>query len=220
MSAYQVIALIVLICWPVTGVGLGIVMARRGYSGFGWGVIGLILGPVGILAALSAYVPPRPDEVLAPGTAGPGTVDVLVGIDGSWECRHAATTAWSLFGPRLGRLTLAIVVPFDATPEEERGAQHALADANGALRISGMTEPTPACVVLHGRAADSLRRYATDEGFGAIAVGCHGHGMSKAVLGSTAAALTRHSEVPLIVAGGHDGAEKRPPRQAARVGAG
>lgn len=216
--SYELVGLLILATWPLTGLVLGVVMARRGYSGFGWGVIGAILGPVGVLAALTAYVPPREDDVLEAGKAGAGVVDVLIGVDGSWESRHAATKACSLFADRLGRLTLATVVPFDATSEEERAAEHALADANGALRVSGVIDHlVPGQVVLHGRPADSLRRYAADEGYEAIAIGCHGHGMSKAVLGSTADALTRHSEVPLIVAGGHDPAA---PHSMAEAGSG
>lgn len=211
MTTYQETALGVLLAWAVIGVVLGVVMTRRGYSGFGWGVLGAILGPFAVLLALLAYVPPRQDAVVGTGRPGQGSVDVLAGIDDSWECRHAVGAASSLLGSRVGRFTLAAVVPFDATPEEEKHARRTLDDVHGALRVLGALQGVdPDQVVLHGKPADALRHYATEHGYDAIAVGCHGHGASKAVLGSTADALTRHSEVPLIVSDGHGSHPERP----------
>ena len=201
--SYQSIALAALGAWLVIGFALGVVMQRRGYSGFGWGVVGMVLGPIGVLVALFVHVAPKSDETIAFGIAGGGPVDVLVGIDGSDVSLAAAVAAAEVLGPRLGRYTLAAVEPLDATPEEEASGHAALeaarsAAADGSLRLVGVR---PGAVLLHGRPADALRRYAQDEGYEALAIGSHGRGGSKALLGSAAAALLRSSPLPIIVSG-------------------
>src|SRR5690348_5187902 len=99
-------------------------MGRRGHDSFGWLVLGTVLGPLGVILAIAA----RSDEKLDPARLrlGPraipasGTIDVLVGYDGSAESLAALQTVPALLGDRLGRLTVATVVPYDQVRESER----------------------------------------------------------------------------------------------------
>jgi nucleotide-binding universal stress UspA family protein len=200
--SYESLALTILLAWLLTGFVLGIVMERRGYSGFGWGVIGVVLGPMAVLLALFFHLPPRPDETIRLGIEGPGPVDVLVGVDGSAVSIAAAVAVADLLGPRVGTFTLASVEPIDATPDEERSGHAALEAARAA--IAKTLQPTgarPGAIVLHGQPAEALRRHAIDKAYDIIAIGSHGRGASRALLGSAAASLLRSSPVPVFVAG-------------------
>ena len=192
----------VIVLWIASAIGLGIVMGRRGYSAFGWGVIGGALGPIGIVVAVLLHAPQPPDRWTSSDRPGPGSVDVLVGTDGSAASLAAATSAVELLEGRLGRVTLATVAPQDANPTATEQAQSDLATAaaevNERLRPLGASAGT---VVLHGRPADALRARAEAGGYDVIAVGSHGHGASTALLGSVAASLVDDSPVPLLVAG-------------------
>jgi len=102
--------------WLVIGLMLSLVMGRRGHDGFSWLVMGSLLGPLAIVLALNSS---RHEELgptvldRAAHAQSAGTVDILVGHDGSPEAGAVLESAIELFGPRLGRLTLATVVPFD-----------------------------------------------------------------------------------------------------------
>ena len=198
----QVIALAFLAIWLVAAVLLGIVMHRRGYNGFGWGVIGAALGPIGVLLAFVSEHPAPPDRWEQAGLAASGPVDLLIGTDGSAGSIAAATSAIALLGERVGRVTLAAVTPFDATRESEEQAQRAL-DATRAAITDQLERLTAVAgeVVLHGRPADALRDRARDGGYDAIVVGSHGRGASAKVLGSVTSALVERGGVPLIVTG-------------------
>jgi nucleotide-binding universal stress UspA family protein len=194
--------LVVVVVWVASSVGLGIVMGRRGYSAFGWGVIGGAMGPIGVVLALLLHGPHPPDRWTSAGRAADGPVDVLVGTDGSAASVAAALAAISLVDGRLGRLTIAAVEAQDAnTAEAERTQRELLAVAalvDERLSTLGASAGT---VVLHGRPADALRDRAVAGGYDVIAVGSHGHGLSPALLGSVAAALVDRSPVPLLVSG-------------------
>jgi nucleotide-binding universal stress UspA family protein len=184
--------------WLAIGVVLGLVMNRRGYSGFGWGVIGAVLGPIGVLIALAFDAPPRRERVAASGTPGRGAVDVIVGIDGSHEATASARAAHALLGERIRRTTFACVTPSDATAEQDRSADAMLREARQAVTSSGLD---PELIVLHGRPSDALREHAINHGFHVLAIGYRRRGASRAILGSVASNLVRRSELPLIVAG-------------------
>lgn len=109
-----VLLLILFMSFATIGVAASIFMGRRGHNPFAW----LLLG-----AILSGRDPgdrcrgTRGGD--APTAGGRGrhqrwrAVDVLVGIDGSPEAEAAMRAAASLFGPLIGRLTLATVEDFD-----------------------------------------------------------------------------------------------------------
>jgi nucleotide-binding universal stress UspA family protein len=195
--------LVVLSAWFAIGVILAIVMGRRGHAPFTWFVLGTLLGPFGVLLAADAA---RRERRLAPapGAAAPaaaGGLAVLVGVDGSAESLSALDAACALLGPRIGRLTLAAVVSYDAAEEpalatERAAAAEALADA--AARAAAFAPDT---VVLAGRPDDALARRALEGGYDVLVVGRRGRGPSKAVLGSVAARLAARTPVPVLVGG-------------------
>lgn len=114
----------------------------------------------------------------------------------------ALELAVRLLGPRVRRLTLARVVDYDAAldPRDrdvEREAIEALA-----TRAAAMCECRPETVMLAGRPAATLARYAKEEAFDLLVVGKRGRGASKALLGSVASRLAGNREVPVPIAGG------------------
>ena len=123
---------------------------------------------------------------------------MLVGIDGSPEAVAALHSAVELFAPIIGRLTLAIVQDFDTaskTPRETDGKAMELVER----AASSVDAQRPSAVILTGRPADALIRYATDEGYEVISIGRRGRGASKAVMGSTASRLANGADVPVLV---------------------
>jgi len=195
--------LIIAGAWLAIGLTLSLVMNRRGHNGFGWLVIGTVLGPIALVLAIDAA---RHDEVLepatvqqAPATERSGAVDVLVGYDGSPESRVAIDAAARQVGDRLGRLTVATVIPYDNVVEAERRARAALTGLarDGGEDVRRVTEYK----VLHGRPSDALREWATLDGYELIAVGSRGTGLSKRILGSAAEELSQGGDVPVLVVG-------------------
>ena len=185
--------------WVAIGLLLSVVMGRRGHDSFGWLVTGTLLGPLAVVLALDAG---RRTEALQPANLrrGPpaipssGPVDVLVGFDGSPESRAAIDTVPALLGDRLGRLTVATVVPFGEIRERERLATEALRSLEGrALGDECDLE------LLHGRPAAALSQYAAEGGYALIAVGTRGAGITKAILGSAATQLAEKSKVPVLL---------------------
>jgi nucleotide-binding universal stress UspA family protein len=145
--------LVVAICclWVATGLVMGWVMGRRGHDPFSWGVVGVLLGPVGIAFAHWA----RQDALaLARRSAPPltghrGPVDVLAGLDG-FGCRVETVRARcsamevgvvtgsvvSRQAARTSRARHRIVVGVDGSPCAERALRWASDEA--ALRRSGL----------------------------------------------------------------------------------
>jgi nucleotide-binding universal stress UspA family protein len=190
-------------CWVAIGLTLSVVMGRRGHDTAGWLVLGTLLGPLAVALAVDAE---RHEERLEPARlpggprtpAGQGPVDLLVGFDGSAESADAVQTAVELLGPRIGRLTVATVLPYDDVRGEERQAHEELRRL--AARMPGRGVELE---VLHGHPATALRSFACDGGYELIAVGTRGAGITKAILGSAATELARDSEVPVLLVGGH-----------------
>ena len=216
--AHSTVLWLVMGLWIATGVVLGVVMGRRGHNAFGWLVIGCVLGPLAVAAAIAGVrseSQPR-DHVLAPAFAGGGEVDVLVGLDGSPESVAALHAVLAILGNRVGRLSLAGVVDFDAATigppamEERELAKELAAQEAYVLGLRPSMElaeaavraPCPEVVVLFGRPGRALLRKATEEGFDLIVVGTRGRGLSRAVLGSVATELSSHSKLPVLLAGG------------------
>lgn len=185
--------------WVVIGLVLSIVMGRRGHDSFGWLVTGTLLGPLAIVLAIDAR---RRTEALDPANlrrgppaiASSGPIDVLVGFDGSPESRAAIDAVPTLLGDRLGRLTVATVVPYGEIREQERLATKALRSLQD--RTLGFECDLE---LLHGQPAAALTEYATEGGYALIAVGTRGVGISKAILGSAAARLAENSKVPVLL---------------------
>jgi nucleotide-binding universal stress UspA family protein len=137
-------------------------------------------------------------------------VDALVGIDGSPESLAALNEVVRLIGPRLGRLTLAAVMEhgYEKTPagiEEEKQARDRLQAA--ARSVSPMSAET---VLLQGQPADALSRHVEREGHNVMAIGSRGRGASKALLGSVASRLARHSSTPVLIVSARANEETAP----------
>ncbi len=187
------------ITWVATGVVLAVVMGRRGHNGFGWLVTGSLLGPLGVVLAVDArrhaeQLEPLPVRDVAPITVGTGPVDVLVGADGSPESEAAMDSVLALLGDRLGRLTLARVVPYGDIAAPERQA------TEGLRRLTGRV-PAADLEVLHGHPSAALRQCAVEGGYQLIVVGARGKGLTKGILGSAATELSRDCEIPVLLVG-------------------
>jgi nucleotide-binding universal stress UspA family protein len=122
-------------------------------------------------------------------------IDVLVGVDGSPESFAAVVGVGELFGSRLGRLSVATVIPRDAVSA-------ACADATGLLRRAAFLVADRAeRIVLRGSPATALGEYAAGNGYDVIAVGTTGRGFAKALLGSVATELARRTKTPVLLFG-------------------
>jgi nucleotide-binding universal stress UspA family protein len=201
--------IVIAVVWLLLGAAMGVFRARHGYWRHAWLVFAL-LGPFSVPFVLRPRrIPPSDAVVLARGRARRGRVDILVGLDGSRESVAAATVAVRLFGPRIGRVTLAMVLDFDTAaphadsllyPEpwpEERVAREQLEAGRAALRSTSGHEA--GTVVLTGEPADALEAYALAEGYEVVVVGCRGKGLSKRLLGSCASELASRTAVPVLL---------------------
>ena len=108
-----------------------------------------------------------------------------------------------LFGPRLGHLMLAAVIDFDAAESARAGQEVLSAEAREVLEDPAIYvgDFDPDTIVLAGEPADTLLEYARDHDIDLLAVGTHGRGLSKAVLGSVSGRLVQQQEVPVLVVG-------------------
>lgn len=198
----NLVLILIAASWLAIGFTLSLVMGRRGHGSFGWLILGTVLGPLALVLAIDAI---RHDEVLKPvlvrqGTAGApaGMIDVIAGYDGSPESKAAIEASIRLLGDRLGRLTVASVVPFDNIQEPERRARD---DLRRIAEAGGIGDRITAFTVLHGRPSEALRQWAAEEGYDLIAVGARGSGMSKRVVGSNAHELAEGGKVPVLIVG-------------------
>jgi len=188
-----------LLVWLAIGLTASVMMGRRGHDAFGWLVIGTVLGPVAIPIAVRTIreeQPTRRREIRA-GSPGTGSIDLLVGLDGSEASERALRRSLELLGDRVGRLTLATVLGHEgpATGWSDE------ADAVSALERIAAALPghEPGAVVLRGRPADALVSHADEHGAELLVVGRRGHGATKALLGSTAHRLAQREGVPVLI---------------------
>ena len=183
--------------WLAIGAALSVLMGRRGHDPYSWFILGMFLGPIALPLAVYTDRGPRrePHEVAQP-PKGPGPVDVLVGFDGSPEARAAVDAAAELLGSRVGRLTLARVVPAYCGPETEHVAVESLREE--ARRLLPLTAGLE---VVEGRPATALTELAVAGGYELLTIGTRGAGLSTALLGSTATELARHSKLPVLLVG-------------------
>lgn len=193
--------------WVVESLALGYVMGRRGYDAYAWTMIGLFLGPLSVVVALSFAIrsPAWQPKFTHAGDRGVGRTDVLVGIDGSRESQAAVAKVTRLFGSSLGRVTVAEAVPLDATRERESAAERRLQET-----VAAHPELDPSTVVLRGKPVAALRDYAERLGYELIVVGTRGHGRTRAVLGSVAIGLARGGGVPVLLVDAEGSGAERP----------
>jgi nucleotide-binding universal stress UspA family protein len=196
--SFAALFFVVAIGWLAIGLALSLIMGRRGHDAFSWLVLGGLFGPLGFVLAVDAWRHGEgrdPELVARRRASGAGPVDVLVGFDGSPESKAAFAAALDLLGPRLGRLTLATVIPYDGGLEHERMAKAALErEAETAGRMARLE-------ILHGRPSEALLERATKDGYDLLVIGTRGAGASGALLGSAAADLARSGKIPVLLAG-------------------
>lgn len=185
--------------WLFIGLILSLLLGRRGHDGFSWFLIGMMLGPIGIVLGVDSWrhaEDPEPQHLAVPTVPDNGAgVDVLVGFDGSAEARSALAGAIELFGSRLGRLTLATVIPFDGGLDAERAAVAALEQE--AERLAWLA---PGVEIVRGHPATALSTQAAEEGYEVLAIGTRGAGRAR-LFGSAASELARTSKVPVLLVG-------------------
>jgi len=190
--------------WMVIGVAASIVMGRRGYSSFAWFLLGAVLGPLVIPLAFGTVRAAREDPRARPhpfraSAGGSGTVDMLVGIDGSAHSAGALRAALDLFGDRIGRLTLAGVIDYDSAMSGRPGGAEGLASEGLERSAASVRAIAPGTVLLVGQPAEALMKHAAEDEYEVLVVGRRGHGASKVLLGSTAARLAEGSGTPVLV---------------------
>lgn len=187
---------------------MGVFEARHGAWRHSW-VISAIFGPFAIAFALQRRHQTAPDAaVLTPSRPRRGSVDVLIGLDGSDNSMTAASFALWLLGPRIRRVTLAAVLDLDTAaphddmlyPEswpEERDAYAYLEQAAESLQQTFSV--LPGSVILAGQPAEALEKHAIEQGYEVIVAGCRGKGLSKRLLGSCASQLAGKTKVPVLL---------------------
>lgn len=203
MDATSALALI-FITWAIIGVVAGVIMGRRGHSWFTWDAAGTVLGPLVVPIAVStikaAHAAPLVN--LTHGRAGIGPVHAIVGVDGSRESDAALNAAMNILGDRLGTLTIATVIDFDAAATEQRSEARVNAEANlnaASANAVARTGRSPNTVMLSGPPARAIADYAATVGADLVVTGSRGRGLSKAVLGSTAAQLASNTKTPVLI---------------------
>jgi nucleotide-binding universal stress UspA family protein len=199
--SYGTLIIVIAAVWLSVGLTLSLVMGRRGHDAFGWLILGTLFGPLGAIFAVEArgQEQMRPEMVAPERSHGSGPVDVLAGMDGSPESQAAVEAAIALLGPRLGRLTLATVIPYDTGIAIQRTARSEL-ERQGAAVQAG-----PELELLHGRPGAALLRHAAEGGYDLVVIGTRGGGASKALLGSTAVDVAESAKMPVLLMGA-DGA--------------
>ena len=189
--------------WALIAVTVSIVMGRRGHSSITWLLVAVFLGPLALppaLAVLRAHQDPRARaRSLREGTSGPGSVDVLVGVDGSVESSAALRAALDLFADRIGRITLAGVIDYDSAISGRPWDTERLATEELERSAASVRSIDPNTVLLVGHPATALMKHAVEEGYEVLVVGRRGHGASKALLGSTAMRLAHGAGIPVVV---------------------
>jgi nucleotide-binding universal stress UspA family protein len=200
VDSSEIFFIIVALAWGLLGVSMALVMGRRGHQPFMWLVLGITFGPLVLPLAANRLRHDRPGLLKRLSSARPsiGGVDVLVGIDGSADAEDALRTAIGLLGPRLGRLTLAAVVDYDIAVGSGLAEDNERARGD-LIRTANATASRPETVLLSGRPAEALRKFAVEEGYGLIVVGRRGRGASHVLLGSVASTLAHGGDVPVLI---------------------
>lgn len=197
---------LVLGIWVVIGVLTAFAMGRRGHRPLTWVALGVCFGPLVIPLAISSLREHQENtvETVLRGRAGAGSLDILVGVDGSDEAMTATRRAIELFGSSTRRFTLAAVLDYDTAQSslewDERSdalrnlERHAQAVADGC-------DVRPDTVLLTGRPADALQAHARNNDYDVLVIGRRGRGATKALLGSVAAQVSRDANMPVLLIG-------------------
>lgn len=121
--------------------------------------------------------------------------NVLFPTDFSAASEPAGLVASEMARQQGARLHIVHVVPPVTDPADSPEMLRRLAAAFGDLRVE--------TVLLSGRVAHQIIRYARDKGIGLIVIGSHGRtGVSRALLGSVAESVVRLASCPVLTVPG------------------
>jgi hypothetical protein len=163
------IVLLVLV-WVMLGLTVGLYEARRGHWRWVW-LTSALAGPLAISLArkLEENEPlAHPIDISAGDSPRSAGIRLLAGLDGSDDSIAAVRSAASLFGARLGDLTLATVATYDIheLPEEAvRSGRFWSSEYTDILRKGGSELGPwltfePSTVILCGQPATALAAHA------------------------------------------------------------
>lgn len=193
---------LVLLVWVAVGLAAALHLGRRGYRSSSWYLLGAVLGPLFVPIALERGR--RQERVVertpAPEPERPGSLTVVVGVDGSGESDRALRDVARVFDASGTRVVLVMALDPDAVEfsddAELTRCREVLRD--GATRFAAAA---PAVELVSGEPGRALLRAAEAEGADVVVVGRRGHGLSHRLLGSVAEHVTRHARVPVLLAG-------------------
>lgn len=210
---------LVLAGWVLVGLGVALVMIRRGHDVVIWLVLGVATGPFAIaLAGLGAYLErqaPAPAAertvseatvgtaeeagAAASGVAPTGRIRILAGIDGSDAANRAVLAAATLLGTALRSVTLLTILDYDTA----FGASAARLDritgetqAAAARSLSALGVRTLSARAIGGAAEQIVLRAASGD-CDLIVLGAHRRRQSP--LGSVTNRVAEKAQAPLLI---------------------
>lgn len=203
MSTPVLVALVVLI-WVAVGAGAALYLGRRGYRSPQWYFLGAVLGPLFVPIAFERAQRENRGLERTPGTTGAtrgeGTVTVVVGVDGSPESDRGVRDAVRILAGRAPRVVLVMAVDPDVVEFGDHAEQDRCRDLV-TERAGWFADASPAVELIGGQPGRVLLDVARQEGADVVVVGRRGRGLSHRLLGSVAEHVTRHSPVPVLLAG-------------------
>ena len=139
---------------------------------------------------------------------------ILVGYDGSTEAEAAVRHAASLACDQNAKLVLLTVIPHVPCNPVVPATAAVARDIEGEFvrSLHRVTAAVPGdvgveCRIAHGKAAARILEVARDLRADLIVLGSHGHGrLHDALARCTSAAVTRESDIPVLLVRGKDAA--------------
>jgi len=191
--------------WSALGL-LSVWMLRRNGHSIAWAGIALWLGPIVLLLVQSIPVRPGRMVYFRPGDQLPGSLNVMVGLDGSTGSIASARAALEPLRPIVRRIRLVSVVDVETGEAPDNYSVddeliERLSDASRALDF-----PDAELALISGRADHALMTHAVDEAMDVVVVAHRQHRFASVLLGSTVARLAKHAPVPILIGPpvGHD----------------
>ncbi|MCH7232722.1 universal stress protein [Glycomyces sp. L485] len=196
--------------WAASGLIALWWLTRQGYRDPRWILMAIVLGPVfaAIVQERSERIPRTLYDEGSDADAA-SRIRTLVGVDGSAASERALETVVDLLGADRTWLLLVHVVPYDiaeSTESEDTAAITAIQAelASKAERIGGQAIES---IVVAGAPARTLLQLAKDHDVDLIALGRHGSGLSKAVMGNVAQKVSHLATTAVLIIGD----DNRPP---------
>lgn len=157
--------------WVVVGVGVAVAMGRRGHDAQLWGLIGLVLGPLAVPAAIVATrrAARRPPIAVFDGRPGPGQRDIAVPV--AADGLSSSLVALGEQRDSIRRMVLVATIGPDrldtaAHRDEVVQAKAILARSAKAVQEAGLR---PEGVIVEGRLVVAVAAFATAEGLEVLA---------------------------------------------------